>query len=153
MSARTRQQKSLAQSLSARYRFIPTTGHVFQSVAAGLLLAGGFFFLYQPVIEAVRSVTEEEAKVAALEAEQAALEADIEARQNEKLEQRLEDAQEALAEREQRLKELGTRYTGELKTLAADLKRNKEEREGAIALAEGLKQKLASLGGRYEALS
>ena len=63
-----------ANSLSGRNRFVPTAAHFFQWMGAVLVLASAFFFLYQPVIEAVREVTEKEGKLATLGVEIAEIE-------------------------------------------------------------------------------
>ena len=77
---------ALSQHLSRRYWFIPGSTKIFQSLGAGLVFAGAFFFLFQPVMEAVRAVTEKGSKLATLDSK-------IQERDNRILAQRNEDAE------------------------------------------------------------
>lgn len=75
-----------ASFLSARYWFVPNFTLVVKSTVAGLASAGTligiYFILYQPVTDAVRTMTEVQGKVATAEAQLAKVKAEFEAHKN-----------------------------------------------------------------------
>ena len=90
--------RQASTALSGRYWFIPTPTHFFQSVGAGLVLAAAFLFLYEPVIDSVRTITEEESKLATIRT-------DIQVEENNKLTTELKASEGRLQDREERLKQ------------------------------------------------
>lgn len=98
-----------ASLLSARYLFHPNFTLVAKSVVAGLVsvgtLIGIYFILYQPVTDAVRTVTEKQGKVATAEAQLAKVKTDFEAQKNVALGSRLKATQAKLEATEAKLGE------------------------------------------------
>ena len=126
------------ETLSGRYPLVPSASHVFQSVGAGLVLAGAFFFLYQPVVDSVRITTEAESTLATLEAK-------IEGKRNKILSNQL-------FEREEIIKKQDSRYSEELKQLEENLQQSQVDRDDAIKLIKQLKFDQQEIAADYRKL-
>lgn len=131
---------------SGRYWFIPTPTHFFQSIGAGLVLAGAFFFLYQPVMESVRTISEEKSNLATIRSA-------IQVERNNKLAIELKASEGRLQDREKRLKEQEERYSQELKTFDENLRKVNADKDTAIERADEYKRSLDRLAAKIQSVS
>lgn len=135
-----------SRKLSARYWFIPTSAHVFQSSAAGIVLAGALLFLYEPLIQTVREVTEKESKLASLDAQ-------IQAKENELLKRSNQEVALRLGREREKLKAENENFKSELEKLIADSKSVEAQQKKAAEEANKFKRDFEKLKREYTFLA
>ncbi len=120
--------KALAKRPSEKYWFIPNAASFWKPIAAGLALAGAFFFLFRPIVEQ--------------ESILAALKADIQEQRNIKLELSNQDAEARLIREKERLV---AEHSRNKKEYQAIIDASMAAEKKAIELARDLDEQLAVL--------
>ena len=84
---------------------------VIQTIVAGIILAGTVFYLFQPIVDAQKSIAQEESKISHLKATQAELSSKVETEKNRLLKQENNRKAKTLElENKRIIKELKNKY-------------------------------------------
>lgn len=127
------------QERHTRLWYLPSPTVVIQAVVAGAILAGAFFFLMDPILEARRAITTKEASLAALEAKAAAARAEVQQHEIEMLRRRNADESEQLIR--------------DFQEVTSQLKSVQQERDQFQKLGDALKIQIQDLQEQYEELA
>ena len=126
---------------------------IIQAFVAGTILAGAFFFIFQPIVASYKAISDQETKVASLNAEQSVLlakqgilKSQIQEEENRILELKIQTREKFLKKENEKMRE-------ELISLVDKSQKNEVEKRQSAETAREIKKKFTQLVSDYEELA